>query len=102
MKMLREPKDGKMDLVICNDTPNESNVNFVLRNVETGKTVLEGKCISTPDSVITAGQVNHDPNDKIIYSIEWNDSLGNASNHYLCGKPPFNLEWYKSCLSHYL
>ena len=34
----------------------------------------------------------------IIGQIEWHTNLGSGKSHYLCGYPPFSLDWYESLM----
>ena len=102
LMMFKEPAGGKIELVICNDTPNGSPVIYKVTDIESGSIIIKGDSYSPPDSVSSAGFIEYDPSMKVIYYIEWTDNLGNSTNHYLCGTPPYGFDWYTSCLSHYL
>jgi Beta-galactosidase/beta-glucuronidase len=90
----REPENGTLELVACNDRREEISLAYRVRNVATGVLVKEGVVCAQGDAVTPLAVVPYDENGQCLYGIEWESSLGVAKNHYLAGKPPFNPQQY--------
>ncbi len=102
MLMFREPRDGKLELVVCNDLPNNDLVKYIVTDAESGKTIMSGSEELLADSVTAVGQIGYASSESHLYIIKWSDSSGNCANHYLAGTPPFDISWYKSCIKNLL
>lgn len=95
----REPENNKLSLIVRNDLRTESSIEYSVTNAESGDTVITGNFISKGDSVIALAAIDFDPSEKNLYIITWKDILGTGLNHYLAGTPPFDYNWYKTCIS---
>ena len=98
MLMLREPRNGKLELIACNDLDRGGFVDFSIIDAQTEKIILNGNIEISADAVTVIGQIDYNSTQKHLYIIKWSDWLGGSSNHYLAGTPPFDFSWYKSCM----
>lgn len=93
--MFREPVGWYQDLVATNDTRNDAEIRYSVRDVDTDEVVLQGQRIAKGDAVTTLGKVPYSGAAKRFYFIEWYGSAGKGVNHYMAGNPPFDLEMYR-------
>ena len=93
--MLREPKAWGQDLVAVNDLRQDSALEYLVREVESGATLAEGRAVARGDSVTELGRVPFFASDKRLYLITWRSPQGSGWNHYLAGHPPFDLATYQ-------
>jgi beta-mannosidase len=91
--MLREPQNGRQDVVICNDTRIDSSVAFAVRDIDSGETLLDGTAVAPRDAVVSVGAIAA-PTAQTLLTVDWDSDLGPARSHYLAGVPPFALDWY--------
>ncbi|MCE5197719.1 MAG: glycoside hydrolase family 2 [Armatimonadota bacterium] len=95
---LREPQSWRQDVVACNDTRNDMEMEFTLRDIDSGEVLLQGNTTAKADAVTPLGSIPFSNSKQRFIQIEWTDSLGRATNHYLAGYPPFDLNTYKGWL----
>ena len=95
--MLREPRDGRQDVVVSNDTRTDSAITYVIRDIGSGETLLHGSAVAPRDAVITVGTIMA-PAVQSMLTLEWDGGAGLARSHYLAGDPPFPLDWYLSSM----
>ncbi len=96
--MLREPANWSQTLVAANSTRERSELDFTLRDVESGAVLLKGARTLEANSATELGDIPFSMGDKKLYLLEWKDRFGEGVNHYLAGLPPFSLEWYKAMM----
>lgn len=99
--VLREPESWGQDLVACNDLPEPQEVQFTLRDIDTGEVLASGKKTVAADAVTPLARIPFSMGAKRFYVIEWRTALGAARNHYLAGMPPFDLAQYRRWLAAY-
>ena len=97
--VLREPKDDEQEIVVCNDTREEVELTYSIRDMESGKLAAADTVIAGADAVTVIGEIPHDASRQTIYALEWSSPVGSGWNHYLAGTPPFDLGWYRSMMS---
>jgi beta-mannosidase len=96
--MLREPEASGQDLVACNDTRESIETDYSVRDVGSGEVVAEGRGIAAADCVTRLARIWYSEDRKRFYVIEWTDGNTRGTNHYLAGKPPFELRQYREWL----
>lgn len=80
--LVKEPADGKMELVACNDYPKKLTVKYTVKNLMDESNLLSGSFEIEPDSKIT---VDFLPSlDHAFYYIEWETELKKGRNHHTC------------------
>ena len=93
--MFKEAPGWSQDLVAVNDTRQDVEVRYSVKDVETGQVLLEGRRVAVADAVTTLGKVPYSAAAKRFYLIEWDGPAGKGRNHYLAGNPPFDVATYK-------
>lgn len=97
---LQEPRRFSQNLVACNDTTEDMDIEFTVRDIDSDEVLLQGSAWIKADSVTQLGSIPSTPVQRFI-RIEWTDAMGKAANHYLSGNPPFELnkyrEWLRKC-----
>jgi beta-mannosidase len=93
--MFREPAGWFQELVAVNDTRNDVEVTYRVRDVDTGQVLVEGRRVAVADGVTVLGKVPYSATAKRFYLIEWEGPRGKGVNHYMAGNPPFDLATYK-------
>jgi beta-mannosidase len=91
--MLREPRDGRQEAVISNDTRHDVAVTFTVRDSGSGETLITGTAAAPGDAVVAVGEFRTPPGQALL-TLDWESAAGSVRNHYLAGRPPFPLEWY--------
>ena len=94
---MREPDNWKIELMAVNDTGIETEVKYTLRNALTGEIAAEGARRVAPGAHGIC-QIPYSQGEKKIYRMDWEQNGRPGSSHYLCGRPPFDLAWYRSFL----
>lgn len=97
--MLREPKAWGQELVACNDTRQEIEVEYMVKDIDGGETLAEGRGLAAADSVTVLARVPFFASQKRFYVISWRSAQGSGLNHYLSGNPPFDLGRYRKWLA---
>ncbi len=83
------------DLVVINDTREDVEVRYTVKDIDGGEVLLEGRAVAAGDGVTQLGKVPYSGAVKRFYLIEWDGPAGEGRNHYLAGHPPFDLATYK-------
>lgn len=91
----REPQNGALELVACNDLREAVTLNYHVRNITTGALVKESMACAEGDAVTTLAVVPYDETEQCFYAIEWESVQGKGKNHYLAGKPVFCPDLYQ-------
>jgi beta-mannosidase len=91
--VVRAAIDGRHEIVACNDTREALEVEFSIRDIDTGKVVADGQATAAPDAVTRIGSMAA-PDGQAAHVIEWRSAIGAGSNHHLAGASPFDLERY--------
>ena len=96
--VLKEPENWGQAVAACNDTRDDVEVAYAIRDIGTGAAVAEGRGVASADHVTVLGRVPFSMGEKRFYVIEWRTDSGTGRNHYLAGNPPFDLEQYRRWL----
>jgi beta-mannosidase len=95
--MVGEPVEGLHPVVVVNDTLQDAHLALTVRDLDTGRTLLEaGSPVGANDKAV-AGRlaVSAKP---AIWLLEWNCAGSRGQNHYLAGPRPFRLADYRRWL----
>lgn len=96
--MFDEPEDGFLTLVGCNDLREDVSVRFTLRDMtDGGRVVLTGEGKIPGDTAAPLARLPYDGTARTFYYISW-DGDAEGTNHYLAGRPPYDLQYYLSIL----
>jgi beta-mannosidase len=93
--VVREPVDGWHEVVAVNDTREDLEITFAVRDLDDPRNELHGFAIAAADAVTRLGRVEHPAREQRYYTLEWASRLGSGRGHYLAGKPPFSLAQYR-------
>jgi beta-mannosidase len=92
--MVREEQDGRPMLSAVNDTLNEVPMQYRVADVQGSVELAHGTIQAKANSACDICDL---PGDKqSLYVIEWETPTGHGKNHYLAGKPPYDLEQYRT------
>lgn len=99
----REPDNGSIQLVACNDTRQNLNIHYSVKDITSGALIQEATANAELDAVTPLALVPYDAKEQCLYMIEWQSELGASKNHYLAGAPPFDTalyqDWYRKIYS---
>jgi beta-mannosidase len=94
--ILREPQNWAQELVACNDTRENLEVFYIVRDIETDEILCEGTREAKADHVTVLASIPFSTGAKHLYLLNWSSIHGEGRSHYLAGLPPFDLETYRS------
>lgn len=89
-----EPADGKINLIAVNDFLCEKEIEYSIIDLQCDKTVAQGKAVLSPNCSEKIAQIDYN-GDKKCYKIVWKFDNEEYLNHYLAGKPFFDLQYVK-------
>lgn len=92
--MMREPKDGRLQLVGANEYTENRRISYSVKDVESGAYVCSGETVLTLNAVTEIAEIPYPAGEQHFYLIEWHGKDGTGKNHYLCGEMPFDLNKY--------
>lgn len=92
--MCREPANWRLTLVGCNETLREAPVSFTVKDLSTGSVVAQGERVIPSNGRVDLVDLDYSISVQTIYLIQWTHEGRWHKNHYLAGKPAFDLEWY--------
>ena len=74
--MMDEAEDGTRRLIAVNDTPNDIELHYTVRDAYDPYFVCAGDVVIPADSAITATTIPSPKGEDRFYLIEWRDSYG--------------------------
>ncbi|MBR2353596.1 MAG: hypothetical protein IKA76_03745 [Clostridia bacterium] len=91
----------KLPIYACNDTLDVKNGHLTVKDAETEKILYEGEFTAKENAstLITALPVYYSEHKILIF--EWDVNGERGFNHYLCGFPPFSLDFYRKIMNRY-
>lgn len=92
----REPEQGMQELVLCSDIPRAIQLEFSVRDMDTGEVLTVGEASVDADSVATVHRLPYRSDQRRLLLIEWSGGGLTGWSHYLSGQPPFDLRWYRA------
>ena len=96
--MFREPTNNKLELTAVNDTFENINLAYTVKNLADGKLLFSSSCDINPNSGCVINSLDYDETKQEFYLIEWKLNGQRSFNHYMAGKPPFNYKKYLNML----
>jgi len=97
--MLREPEGDRQQIVAVNDLRRETSIRLVIRDLAAERDVFSGEHALSANSAGVVGSLPFDPRRQTLYRIAWNSGEAVGLNHYLAGRPPFDLSQYRRWLT---
>ena len=99
--MFKEPADGFLELVSCNDTQFDKELSYEVLDADGSELHISSTAVSKADSVTTFCKLPVQKESRRFLIIKWETAGNKYCNHYLLGKPFFDFEWYKKCLAEF-
>ena len=98
--ILLTEENGQLKTVISNCSGQTFTGSYRIFEADTGETVDSGPFRIGCNETLTSGRIMCDPSVQCMYLIEWTLEGGSVTfhNHYLCGKPEFELKKYNEWL----
>jgi len=79
-------------------TREDLDVEYSVKEVDSGEVLAAGKGLARADRVTTLGRIPFSAGWQRFYLLPWTSPLGNGVHHYLAGYPPFSLPQYRAWL----
>jgi beta-mannosidase len=86
--------------VAANDTREEHRGTCTVRDAESGEVVFTDEFRVKANGAKEIGRVRASHGAHRVFLISWELNGVDYGNHYLLGKPPFELSWYRGMLEH--
>ena len=99
--LIGEPDGWNQSLTAVNDSPCVLSFSYRLTDGESKQLLAQGEAQLSPNQKKELFSLPFSQGEKHFYLIEWESELGKGKNHYLCGLPPFDLQWYRTLASSY-
>ena len=93
--MLREPANWRQELVAANDTRQDVEVEFSVRDGDSGEVVTSGQGRVRADAATPLATIPFSAGKQRFYVIDWSSPVGSGRNHYLAGNPPWDWRRYR-------
>jgi beta-mannosidase len=93
--MLDEPENWHVKVVAGNDSLEDAEGRFEIRDADTEETLLEGGFTAKANENTELGRIRVFHSDKKLYLIQWTINGRTYGNHYLFGVPAFSFRKYK-------
>ncbi|NSW90012.1 MAG: glycoside hydrolase family 2 [Firmicutes bacterium] len=92
--VIAEPKGWEHDIIACNDTRDNIDIMYSVKDLDTGEILKSGNAVCYKDSSTVIGSIPFSNGFKRFYIVEWESEHESGKNHYISGNPPFNAEMY--------
>ncbi|MGN1410636.1 MAG: glycoside hydrolase family 2 protein [Eubacteriales bacterium] len=93
--MFDEPEGGYLPIIASNDTRDKLDFTFEVHDMtDGGKIIASGKSSVAGDSAERIYSIPYDGEAKTFYYIKWEAGENSGDNHYLAGRPPYDLGKY--------
>lgn len=96
--MIDEPKNWHATIVVSNDTLDDINGCYQVRDADTEEILSSGKLKIKANENTVLDKIKVSRGEHRLFLIEWEYNDRKCFNHYLHGYPPFNLDKYKEWL----
>jgi beta-mannosidase len=98
--MLDEPANWHCRILATNDTREEQRGACTVRDAESGEELFADEFRVVANGAKEIGRVQASHGAHRVFLITWELNGESYGNHYLLGKPPFELNWYRGMLEH--
>jgi len=96
--MIREPEGACQQVVACNDTRQAAELDYEVKDADTAEVLAAGRAVASANSTTLLAEIPFNAALQRFYLIEWAGPAASGRNHYLAGRPPFDLVRYKTWL----
>jgi hypothetical protein len=91
--MVAEPKNGRHQIIVVNDTLSDVVIDLEVRSIEQSAELLRHALTVPANGRAEVGDVPVSSSAD-LYQLTWRDADSVGRNHYLAGPRPFDLEQY--------
>lgn len=92
---VNDPVDGTYKLKVSNDTMKDVPVKITVKDVESGKVLYSGEAMSLANTSVKIASIPEQDGQGLLV-INYEIGSEKYFNHYLYGRPPFDLQDYKA------
>lgn len=96
--MLREPKNGILEVVAANEFRVEKQIRYKVTDIDTEACLAMGEAVLQSNSLTELGSVPFDANGNHYYLLELTCEGKTYRNHYVSGEIPFSVTQYETLL----
>lgn len=96
--MLREPKNGALQIVAANEFRAEKCASYAVTDIETGVCLASGETALHANALTELGAIPFDPQGNHYYLLKLVCEGKTYRNHYVSGEIPFSLTQYETLL----
>lgn len=96
--MIREPADGKSELVAVNEFLTDKTIKYNVTDISNNTVLKEGKAVVASNGKIVLDEIPFVKDETHFYVMEWEYDGLKGRNHYISGKTPYNYKQYTSWL----
>jgi beta-mannosidase len=90
-----EPESWQCGLVACNDTLRAAEGRCTVTDADSGETLYFGAFSAPANASTRIGSIRVSHGEHRLLLVRWETEQGPGGNHYLLGKPPLDLAWYR-------
>lgn len=96
--MLFEREEGTLELIFANEFSSAKEVSFRVSDAVSGEELVKGNfsCPANSSAYVLSIPA---PDSQSVLSITWEGEDFRGKNHYVCGKPPYDLKALSAALS---
>lgn len=91
-----EIDNWNIKIFACNDTLQEKSGHFTVTDAETNEILLDKDFAAEVNTSTCIGEIPLFYSEHRVLLIRWDVNGESGFNHYLCGYPPIDLNWYKT------
>lgn len=96
--MIAEPRNSHVGLFAGNDSREQVEGEYWIRDADSEEILREGRFVSFPNQNVELGQVRISRGEQKMLLLQWKVGEATSGNHYLFGVPCFDLEKYRDWL----
>ena len=97
--VVREEDNGTLVLVAVNETRTDRSIRFEVLDVQSKQVVTHGETVLAGDCAQFLAELQDCGLEQGMYQIRWTSGDEIGCNHFLYGKPPYDLEAYRRLLA---
>jgi len=95
--MISETQNGALELVAVNDTRETTPLKYTVTSADCDQVIASGAVVAAADAATRVCTLEVSPT-PAFYIIEWEADDKRGVNHYLAGKPPYDLGTFQGWL----
>ena len=92
--MLREPCEGKLELIGANEYREDVTLSYRVTDLKTGVTAAQGTALLPKNGATTLAYTDHLTDGMHFYVMEWTSSRHSGKNYYASAEAPYAFDEY--------